>query len=89
MTFTDQERIGRFINEAKEQRQWLSRELSSLDARSEDYASNEKAITGAIRELDRLILERDSDAGHIASCRMTVTPAGISALELTGTVSTR
>jgi hypothetical protein len=62
MTSTDQERIVRFIEDAKEHRQWLSRELSSLDANSEDYESNRRAILGAVRELDRVISERDSDA---------------------------
>ena len=56
------ERTARFINRAREQRQWLSRELSSLDS-SENYESNQRAIRGAIGELDKVILESDSDAG--------------------------
>ena len=28
-----------------------------------NYESNQRAITGAMRELDKVILERDSDAG--------------------------
>jgi hypothetical protein len=63
MTSTDQERTARFLNRAREQRQWLSRELSSLDARSENYESDQRAIRGAIGELDKVILECDSDVG--------------------------
>ena len=64
MTFADQERIARFINEAKEHRQWLSRELSSLDACSENYESNQRAIRGAIGELDKVIRNTIQTPGH-------------------------
>jgi hypothetical protein len=89
MTSTDQQGTVRFINTCREQRQWLSRELSSLDARSVDYESNQRAIRGAIGELDKAIWKAMETAGMIGSCRTTVTPDGISAPELTGTVPTR
>jgi len=72
MTFAGQERIARFINEAKEHRQWLSRELSSLDACSENYESNQRAIRGAIGELDRAIrkaMETASNGGLVPNNR--------------------
>ena len=81
MTFTDQERTARFINEAKEQRQWLSHELSRLDAGSENYESNQRAILSAIGELDKVTWKAMETAGMIGSCRTPVTPDGISALE--------
>jgi hypothetical protein len=89
MTSTEQERIVRFINAAREHRQWLSRELSSLDALSENYGSNQRAIRGATGELDKAIWKAMEPVGMVGSCRMTVKPDGISAMELTGTVSTR
>jgi hypothetical protein len=55
MTFENHEGIVRFINASREQRRWLSRELSNLDARSENYESYESyqpAIRGAIGEPD-------------------------------------
>jgi len=79
MTFTDQVRIARFINKAREQRQWLSREFSSLDARSADYESNQRVICSAIGELDKAICKAMETAGMGGSCRMAVTPDGISA----------
>jgi hypothetical protein len=57
MIFADQARVVRFIHDAKEQRQWLSRELSSLETSSENFESNRRAICGAIRELDKAIAE--------------------------------
>jgi hypothetical protein len=89
MTSTDQEGTVRFINKAREQRQWLSRELSSLDARSENYESNQRAIRGAIGELDTVIWRAMEAAGMVDLCRTTVTSDAISASELRGTVSTR
>ena len=91
MTFTDHVRIVRFINAAREQRQWLSRALSSIDARSGNYASNQRAICGAIGELDKAIWKTMETAGMgmVRSRGMTVAPDGISALELTGAVSSR
>jgi hypothetical protein len=44
-----------FIDHAKEQRHWLVCELFRLDARSEDYQSNQRAIRGSIMELDKAI----------------------------------
>lgn len=82
MTSTDQERIVRFINASREHRQWLSRELSSLDARSENFESNQRAIRGAIGELDKVIWKAMETAGMLGACRTTVTPDGISALEM-------
>ena len=64
MTFTDHETIVRFINDAKEHRQWLSRELSSLDARSENYESIQWAIGGAMKELDKVIGNAIQTLGH-------------------------
>jgi hypothetical protein len=55
MTLTDQVKNADFISYAKEQRQWLSSELSNLDPRSEDYKSKQWAIRGAIGELDKVI----------------------------------
>jgi hypothetical protein len=89
MKVTDQVGIARFINKAREQRQWLSREFSSLDARSENYESNQRAIRGAIGELDKVIWNAMETAGMVHSCQTTVTPDGISASEVTGAVSTR
>jgi hypothetical protein len=89
MSFTDQEGTVRFINALREQRRWLSRELSSLDARSVDYESNQRAIRGAIGELDTVIWKAMEEAGMVSSCRMTVTRDDISAPELRGTVFTR
>jgi len=53
----DQAQVVRFIHDAKEQRQWLCRELSSLETSSENVESNRRAICGAIRELDKAIAE--------------------------------
>ena len=64
MTSTDQEKIVRFINASREHRQWLSRELSSLDAGSENYESNQRAIRGAIGELDKVIANAIQTPGH-------------------------
>jgi hypothetical protein len=89
MTFEHQEGIVRFINACRDQRQWLFRELCSLDARSVDYESNQRAIRGAIGELDKAIWKAMEEAGMVSSCRMTVTRDDISAPELRGTVSTR
>ena len=47
----------RFINHAKEQRDWLVCELSGLDAQSEDYQSNKRAIRDSIKELDKVIVK--------------------------------
>lgn len=47
----------RFINHAKEQRDWLVCELSGLVAQSENYQSNERAIRDSIKELDKIILK--------------------------------
>jgi len=54
MTLTDQVKNADFISYAKEQRQWLSSELSNLDPRSEDYKSKQWAIA-VHRELDKVI----------------------------------
>jgi hypothetical protein len=89
MTSTDQEGTVRFINKAREQRQWLSRELSGLDARSVDYESNHRAIRVAIGELDNAIWKAMEAAGMVDLCRTTVTSDAISASELRGSVSTR
>jgi hypothetical protein len=89
MTSTDQEKTVRFINASREHRQWLSRELSILDARCENYESNQRAIRGAMGELDKVIWKAMKTAGMLGSCRTTVTPDGISARELTDTVSSR
>jgi hypothetical protein len=42
----------------------LSRELSSLDACSENYESNQRAIRGAIGELDKVIGNAIQTSGH-------------------------
>ena len=55
MTSTDQALVNRFINDAKAQRQWLYGELASLDTSSENYESSQRAIHGALRELDKAI----------------------------------
>jgi len=55
MTSTDQALVERFINDAKAQRQWLYGELASLDTSSENYESSQRAIHGALRELDKAI----------------------------------
>ena len=55
MRSTDQALIERFINDAKAQRQWLYGELASLDTSSENYESSQRAIHGALRELDKAI----------------------------------
>ncbi len=88
MTFENQEGIVRFINACREQRQWLSRELSRLDSRSESYASNQRAITGAIGELDKVIWKAMETAGMGRSCRTTVTSDAISAGKSPGAVAT-
>jgi hypothetical protein len=89
MTFENQEGIVRFINACREQRQWLSRELSRLDPHSESYASNQRAIRGAIGELDTLIWKAMEAAGMVDLCRTTVTTDAISAGKSPGAVSTR
>ena len=63
MTSTDQERIARFIDDANEQREWLSRELSGLDPLSETCESSQRAIRGAIGELDKVIAKAIQNAG--------------------------
>ena len=88
MTFADQERNVRFINDAKKQRQWLSCELSSLDPRSENYKNDQRAICDAIGELDKVIGNAIQTPGHGGLCQMTVAPDGIPALELTVMIST-
>ena len=65
MTSTDQAGIARFVNAAREQRQWLSHELSSLEASSENYESNQRAIRGAIGELDKAIRKAMETAGVV------------------------
>ncbi|HLX84397.1 MAG TPA: hypothetical protein VKR59_10905 [Terriglobales bacterium] len=57
MKLAEQERNMRFINHAKEQRDWLVCELSGLVAQSENYQSNERAIRDSIKELDKIILK--------------------------------
>ena len=65
MITADQARIVSFINAAREQRQWLSRKLSSLEAHSENYESNQRAIRGAIGELDKAIWKALETAGML------------------------
>jgi hypothetical protein len=89
MTFEDQESLVRFINASREQRRWLSRELSNLDARSENYESNQRAIRGAIGELDTVIWKAMEAEGMVDLCRTTVTSDAISAGKLPGAVPTR
>ena len=69
MTIADQEGSWCLINDAKEQRQWLSHELSSLDACSEDYKTNRRAIRGAIGELDKVIRNATRTRGAAARAK--------------------
>jgi hypothetical protein len=92
MTFENHERIVRFINASREQRRWLSRELSNLDARSENYESYEsyqRGIRGAIGELDTVTWKAMEAAGMVDLCRTTVTSDAISAGKSPGAVPTR
>jgi hypothetical protein len=89
MTSKDQDTLIRFINTSREHRQWLSHELSRLDPRSESYASNQRAIRGAIGELDTVIWKAMEAAGMVDLCRTTVTSDAISSGKLPGAVPTR
>ena len=73
MMLAEQERNMCFINHAKEQRYWLVCELSRLDASSENYQSNKRAIRGSIRELDRVILNAIQPPENEESRQMTGT----------------
>jgi len=76
MTLTDQLRIAGFIDDAKKQRQWLCTELVRLDPRSESYDGNQRAICGAIGELDKIIVNAIQTRVHTGRSRNQRPPAG-------------
>jgi hypothetical protein len=62
MTPTDRSRFERFINSAITHRHWLTSEASKIVSGSENCESNRRAINGALRELDEMILRTNLES---------------------------
>ena len=72
MMLAEQEKNVRFIDHFKEQRYWLFCELFRLDACSENYQSNQRAIRASIMELDKVTWNAIRSQGNEEPRQMTV-----------------